>query len=201
MLDPGFYGRDMHNDPTSAARRHHLRALAETGLDVAAVGAWVAAAELRPARRRVARGALVALLAAVAIPEFRAGRLVVDAAGTAVPDAGSGLPSVDAGIRLPADELSAADPAARRRVVLTGAAALTAAVAASAGVAVGGRRLERRWLARLHRNGHPHPHRALGLRMAGLYAVLVVPGRLQAARRGADAARRDAERAAGLPPA
>jgi hypothetical protein len=83
---------------------------------------------------------------------------------------------VDAGIRV--------DVSPRRRPVLVGAAVLTTAVAASAGAAVASRQLERRWLARLTRHGHPHPHRALGVRMAALYAVMVVPGRLLAVRKG-----------------
>ncbi|MGW4948176.1 hypothetical protein ACWEOZ_42040 [Actinoplanes sp. NPDC004185] len=66
-------------------------------------------------------------------------------------------------------------------------------MAGSVGAAVAGRRLERRWLARLVRRGHPHPHRALGLRMAGLYAVIVVPSRLIAVRQSAKVGRRGAE--------
>jgi hypothetical protein len=176
-LDPGFYGRWMTSIPTGAAWRPYLRVLAETGVDVVSVGAWVAVAELPPARRRLARGALAAINAAVAIPGLRGIRpAAVDTAVPATPGAGPGLPFVDVGIKLPVD------PPSRRRAVLAGAAVLTTAVAASVGTAVAGRRLERRWLARLARQGHPHPHRALGVRMAVLYAVMVVPGRLLAVR-------------------
>jgi hypothetical protein len=174
--------------PTGAAWRPYLRALADAGLDVASVGSWVAAAELSPARRRLARGALAAVTVAVAVPGVRAGRF---AAEPAVPGAGSGLPFVDVGIRLPDAEPSEADPSLRRRAVLAGAVGV-GVLAASVGAAVAGRQLERRWLARLTRRGHQHPHRALGLRMAGLYAVLVVPSRLVAVRRGAKAGRRHA---------
>ena len=184
----------MTSIPTGAAWRPYLRALAEAGLDVASVGAWVAAAELPPARRRIARGALAAVTAAVAIPGARAGlSTAADTAEPATPGAGSKLPFVDVGIKLPADEPSEADTSSRRRAVLAGAvgaAVLTTAVAASVGGAVAGRRLERRWLARLARHGHPHPHRALGVRMAALYAVLVVPSRLLVVRQAAEAARR-----------
>lgn len=193
-LDPGLYGRGMTSKQIGVVWRPYLRALAETGLDVASVGAWVAAAELPPPRRRLARGALAAVAVAVAIPGVRADRPA--AANTA----GSGLPVVDAGIRIPADEPFEADGSPRRRAVLAGAvgvAALTTAVAVSVGAAAGSRRLERRWLARLTRHGHPHPHRALGVRMAALYAVLVVPGRLLAVRKGTEADHRDTVPASG----
>jgi hypothetical protein len=68
----------------------------KTGLDVAPVGAWVAAAELPPARRRLA-GALTAVTVGVAIPGVCAGR----SAEPATPGAGARLPFVDVGTRLP----------------------------------------------------------------------------------------------------
>ena len=182
-----------------SAWRPYVRALADAGFDVAAVGAWVAAAELPPARRRLARGALAAVTVAVGAPAVRAGRsAVAETSGPAEPGAGSGLPFVDVGITLPEDEPS--DVEARRRIVVAGAvgvAVLSTVVAGSVGAAVVGRRLERRWLARLVRRGHPHPHRGLGVRMAGLYAVMVVPSRLLAVRQSVQAGRRDAEPAAG----
>jgi hypothetical protein len=165
--------------PIGVVWRPYLRALAEVGLDVASVGAWVAAAELPPPRRRLARGALAAVGVAVAVPGIRADRpIAANTAKPSSPSAGSRLPYVDAGIRIDASQ--------RRRPALVGAAVLTTAVAASVGAAVAGRQLERRWLARLTRHGHPHPHRALGVRMAALYAVMVVPSRLLAVRKGND---------------
>jgi hypothetical protein len=182
--------------PTGAAWRPYLRTLADAGLDVGSVGAWIAAAELPPARRRLARGAVAAAIVAVAIPGIRAARSAAAGADEpAVPGAGSGLPYVDVGIQLPADDPSEDDPSLRRRALLAGAVgvgALTAAVAVSVGVAMAGRQLERRWLARLTRQGHPHPHRALALRMAGLYAALTVPSRLIIVRQVAKADRRNA---------
>ena len=182
--------------PIGATWRPYLRPLAETGFDVASVGAWIAAAELPPARRRLARGTLAAVTVAVALPAFRAGRRpAADIAEPAATGPGAGLPFVDVGIRLPVEETSEGDTSPRRRAVLAGAvgaAVLTTAVAAAVGAVAAGRVLERRWLARLIRHGHPYPHRALGVRMAALYAVMVVPGRLLAVRRGAEAGRRDA---------
>jgi hypothetical protein len=49
-----------------------------------------------------------------------------------------------------------------------------------------GRQLEKRWLARLIRQGHPHPHRALGLRMAAVWAAASLPARLLTVRKQAD---------------
>jgi hypothetical protein len=49
--------------------------------------------------------------------------------------------------------------------------ATVAALVLSTGLAIGGRRLERRWLARLSEAGHAHPHRALGVRMGVLTAA------------------------------
>ena len=168
--------------PSGAAWRPYLRTLAEAGLDVASVGAWIAADELPPPRRRLARGALAAVTVAVAVPGIRTAlSSAAETAGPSTPGAGSGLPFVDAGITLPADESSEADGPTRRQVVLAGtvaAAVLTTAVAVSVGATMAGRRLEQRWLARLARHGHPYPHRALAVRMAALYAVMVVPARV-----------------------
>ena len=199
-LDPGFYGEEMISNPIGAAWRPYLRVLADTALDAASIGAWIAAAELPPMRRRLARGGLAAVTAAVAIPGFRAARASDDSTGPAAPSTGSELPFVEAGIKLPVDEPSDADTSMHRRAVLVGAvgvAALTTAVAVSVGGAAAGRQLERRWLARLTRHGHPHPHRALAVRIASLYAVMVVPGRVLAVRKDAEAASRDAEPVAG----
>jgi hypothetical protein len=49
--------------------------------------------------------------------------------------------------------------------------ATVVALVLSTGMAIGGRLLEKRWLARLSENGHAHPHRALGVRMGALTAA------------------------------
>jgi hypothetical protein len=169
----------MTNIPTGDAWRPYLRVLGETSLDVVSVGVWIAAAELPPLRRRLARAGLTALTAATAIPAFRAARSTT----ASVPESATfigDLPFVDAGIRLPTDE-EADRGGSRRRTVLV-AALLTTVAAGSVGVAVASHRLERRWLARLVRRGHPHPHRGLALRMAGLTAATLLPTRLLALR-------------------
>lgn len=51
-------------------------------------------------------------------------------------------------------------PISRARLAATGAA-----VAVSVATMVGGRKLQKRWLGALERDGHAHPHRALGVRM------------------------------------
>jgi hypothetical protein len=48
---------------------------------------------------------------------------------------------------------------------------------------VGRRRLERVWLARLRRNGHPHPERGLALRVAAFAFVAALPRQIAQVRR------------------
>ncbi len=168
----------MTSIPTGTAWRPYLRVLGETGLEVASAGAWLAAAELPPSRRRLVRAALMAVAAIRAIPAARTA--TADADAPTAPD--TQLPIVDAGIRLPTDEDSDGS-ATRRRAVMVAVFATVAA--GSVGAAVASRRLEQRWLERLVRQGHPHPHRGLGLRIAGLYAAVLVPTRLLGVRKRA----------------
>ena len=65
----------------------------------------------------------------------------------------------------------------RRNPVLT-----SAALVYSLAMIVGSRRLERRWLAGLVRDGHPHPHRALAIRMGLLTMAGSLPSGLVDAR-------------------
>ncbi|MCO8277780.1 hypothetical protein M1L60_45135 [Actinoplanes sp. TRM 88003] len=166
----------MTSHPNGVPWRPYLRALVEAGLDVASAAGWIAAAELPPARRRLARTALAAAIAATTIPGLRA-----DRSAAVTPTDSPRLPYVDVGIRLPAAEPPDNDGSSRRRAVAVGTA-LTAAAAVTVGTTMASRYLERRWLARLTRNGHPHPHRALAIRVAALYALVAVPSRLLAVR-------------------
>ena len=57
--------------------------------------------------------------------------------------------------------------------------AITAAsMAVGLGMIAGRRAVEKRWLAALTRDGHPHPHRALAVRMGLLSFAGTLPGRL-----------------------
>lgn len=139
---------------TMANSVDHFRAIGSVALQAVISGAWVAAGELPAAKRRLARaatmvsGTSVSLL--IAPPQDR---LV-----TWTREGGfEWMPGVDKDVdKVPQPARS-------------NAAALVAMTVA-AGIYVGGRVLEKRWLESLRRAGHPHPHRALGLRM-GLLSV------------------------------
>ena len=121
----------------------HVRRIGSTVLQAVVTGSWTAAGELPPGKRRVVRAATVA-------------------AGTAI----SWVISPPEDRPAPGTEKSGPpEPEAKH----SNAAALAATVLA-VGVIVGTRVLEKRWRERLRRAGHPHPHRALGLRL-GLLSV------------------------------
>ncbi|WP_305785091.1 hypothetical protein [Symbioplanes lichenis] len=149
-------------------------------------GIWVGAGGLSPARRRLVRAGAVAGLAAAALVGTGAAR--TGASGRDVkrsPDEGwldeaadlqEAVLHTDAELRgnaarqeiadaRAAAELKIADepPIDKRKLIATGVA-----FAISGGAIVGRRFLERRWLARLERQGHPHPYRALGVRMGAI---------------------------------
>jgi hypothetical protein len=122
---------------------------------------WIASGELPPGRRRAARAAATAAVAAAAVV---AGR-------TDDPD----VTWSDKEGLMVRDE----DGNERRH---PGARASAAGIALGVGMMVGRRQMEKRWLARLERNGHEHPYRALALRMGLLAMAGTLPGRLFAAR-------------------
>jgi len=138
----------------------YARAVGASALQGLLTGIWIAAGELPPAKRRAGRAAAVVTLSAVA-----------SIRDSAFPD------------EEPEEEQPQSPrPPDKRQLVALGAAAVI-----STGMIVGRRRLERRWLAGLERAGHPHPYRALGLRVGLLSFAGTLPGRLvtaHSARRG-----------------
>lgn len=60
-------------------------------------------------------------------------------------------------------------------------AVLGVSILGSLGMLVGRKRLEKHWLERLERNGHPHPYRGLALRLGALSVALTLPGQLMEA--------------------
>ena len=114
---------------------------------------WIASGELSEGKRRLARAGAAAAVATVGW--FTSDR------------------DTDAGDHEAPDDPS--KPVDRRRV-----AVVVAASALSIGMIAGRRQLEKRWLARLTRAGHEHPHRALALRLGLLSVAATLPGKLLA---------------------
>ncbi|GAA0807419.1 hypothetical protein [Spirilliplanes yamanashiensis] len=170
----------MDSFPNGAPWRAYLRVLGDTAVDAASAGAWIAAGGLSPARRRLARAGLVAATAATAIPAFRSAAARAEAAGE--PPTPAPGPLLDAtgvvGDRIVLPDAVTVPQRPTPRQVAKVAAVVAVAGAVSVGAALGGKQVEKRWLARLVRQGHPHPHRALGIRMAAVWAAAVLPARL-----------------------
>ncbi|GAA2548586.1 hypothetical protein GCM10010435_17670 [Winogradskya consettensis] len=149
------------------AMRRYVRDVGAAALQGVLTGVWVAAGELAPGRRRAVRVASVVGLSAVASIRDWAFPETEEAAEeevAAVEGEVSGLEP---------DEEASVDV---KRLVVGGVL-----IAASVGVIVGRKRLERRWLGRLERGGHAHPYRALGVRMGALSFAGTLAGK--AARR------------------
>lgn len=128
----------------------YRRAVGSAALQAAVSSTWIAARELTPARRRLARVATVA-----------AGAVVAHLAAPPKADPVVGANPFPVG--------EGAPPAAPDFTFDKRRAAVGAGVVALSVAAVAGRRLlEKRWLARLTRAGHPHPTRALAVRMAAV---------------------------------
>ncbi|WP_433790664.1 hypothetical protein [Actinoplanes sp. CA-252034] len=165
----------------------YQRAVAIAAMQAALSTAWIAARELPPAKRRLARfGTAVAVttIGWVTSPkepepdEFESN--------------GSAPQEIVVGDRpFPVSEpqpVSGDDEPATpfdKRKAVVGAALLGLTVA----TVVGRRQLEKRWLARLTRNGHPHPTRALAVRIgtlefAGQLALQVAEAHRAAAKSG-----------------
>ena len=152
-------------------------------------GVWIAAGGLPAGKRRALRVATTAAIVAIGVAG--SAKAVRGAIGSAR-DAESGSGSAAGGVggaesgsgsaagRAGGAESGAADAAGRggegpdrKRVALT-----VGLGAVSVASLVGRRRVERLWLARLVRNGHSHPHVALGVRMGLISAGLALAGEL-----------------------
>ncbi len=138
----------------------YLRAVGSAALQGLATGLFVAAAALPMAQRRTARGiTVVGLSAAASLGDWAIDRRAGDRTRSAPPG------------RLP-------EPEELRRPSRRQLAALGAGLGVTAASILVRRRLERRWLAALHAQGHPHPYRVLGVRMGLLSFAGALPARL-----------------------
>ncbi len=126
-------------------------AVANAGLDGLMTVVWVAAGELSPMGRRGVRLGVTTAVAAVGY--------VTTKDKSEPPAAAEDEPQPPAGD----DGEPAVPPFDKRKMAVT-----AALLAVSVGTMVGRRRLERRWTARLAEQGHPHPTRALAVRLGAL---------------------------------
>lgn len=128
------------------------RAVGAAAMQGLATGTWVAAGELPARQRQLARIGSVLTISAVtgAVAARRAAK----------------------------DPKAAAERYVEGELDRRQLAVAVASSALTIGLVVQRRRLEKRWLAALIRDGHPHPHRALALRMGLLVFAGSLPGRL-----------------------
>jgi hypothetical protein len=139
----------------------YLRVIGSTALQGVFTGAWVAAGELPAGKRRAVRTGISVATAAVGwltTPEDER------------PD-----------VTKLTDPDTEPDPDRPERSM----AVALAAIGLGIGIFIGGRKLEKRWLAGLQASGHPHPYRALGLRIGLLTAAGTLPAQLLEAKRKA----------------
>ncbi|HKO34478.1 MAG TPA: hypothetical protein VJY85_12100 [Candidatus Limnocylindria bacterium] len=139
-----------------SGERTYLRAVGSAVAHGALAGAWTATGELPQAQRRALRLAATAMV--VVSGWVASARDTTEYHYTV----GEGLM-----VRHP-------DGTEERRPVRKASLAATALF--GTGMIIGRRQLEKRWLARLERQGHTHPYRALALRI-GMLATAGALGR------------------------
>lgn len=163
------YSRPMARRDSVRGPRTYARAVTFAGLQSVLTGAWVAAAELPPGRRRLARAGIVA---AIATSGAAGGDFAFKPPGAPEPAARqAGTSDAGAPAGVPA---SGSPPAGQPELWMPGTA-VAVGVSLSTALLLGSKRLQRRWLDRLARGGHRHPHRALGVRIAALSFVGSLP--------------------------
>jgi hypothetical protein len=162
-----------------AGTKTYAGAISSAALQAVSTGTWVAAGALPPGKRRALRAAVMVAGTAIATTQ-----VVRDQKRE------SAQPQLLETPVLLKDITARADPEpdepARRTIPPK---ATVAAMLLSASLAIGGRRIQKHWLARLTQAGHPHPHRALGLRMGLLAAATALPADLLAVAEARRAAR------------
>ena len=143
-----------------AANPTYLNAVATSVGQGLLTGAWIASGALPAARRRAVRVAACAAVAAAGVLADRQDEREI----TWTPETGLVAKTED-------------------RTPRPSTHATAAAIAFGLGMIVVRRQMEKRWLARLQRDGHEHPYPQLALRMGLLAVATTLPGNLTAARR------------------
>ncbi|GLY00489.1 MULTISPECIES: hypothetical protein [Actinoplanes] len=147
--------------------RSYRNAAVMAGLQGVLSGLWIAAGELTPGRRRLARFTTVLTIGAAVYAVSPVADEVKQAfAGLADPVPALADPSVTPAEAEISPEVEGLDEAPefdnRKAALAAGMAALSLAAY------LGRRRLEKRWLASLTAKGHPRPTRALALRVGAV---------------------------------
>jgi len=125
------------------------------------------AGELPPGKRRLARVGLTATIAAIGIGLSMLEPLPEEPSPEDESMLTSDEPEADS-----IDEPAEAEPPPVSPVVGTAAGSIAVAIM------IGSSLLQKRWLARLARSGHAHPHRSLALRVAVISFAGTLPARL-----------------------
>ncbi|WP_250036236.1 hypothetical protein [Paractinoplanes maris] len=136
------------------ASRSYAHAVGRAASQAALTSAWLAARDLPPAKRYLARsGAVVASgLGYLATPDGRQSYREIRKDLMSRHEQPDTQPAKDGPPDFTMDK--------GRALAIAGSLALTI------GVTLGRRRLQKHWLARLTRDGHPHPNRAMAVRAA-----------------------------------
>lgn len=142
-----------------AATSSYLRAVSSAVGQGLLTAAWIASGGLPPHQRRAVRVAATAAVVAVGVAAERKDDRVV----TWTEEGGIKVESPDGVPEKPSGAASAVG------------------IAFGIGMVVGRRQVEKRWLARLQRAGHEHPHRALAWRIGLLSVAATLPGNLMKA--------------------
>jgi hypothetical protein len=133
------------------------RAVATAALQAGLSGAWIAARDLPPWRRRLTRLGMVAVVGAL-------GYAVAPERAEPEPEPELVVADEPFLVTEPPATEEEPGPAFDKRKAILG----VAVVGLTAAAYVGRHQLEKRWLARLTRNGHRHPTRGLAVRMASV---------------------------------
>jgi hypothetical protein len=171
------YRRAMETRSSAPTFRTYAGVVAGSAGDAVMAGVWLAAGELTPGRRRLARAGLMFAMAALGFglssPEDELdGAASDDESADSAETAGE---MADEAVDEP-DDPTETEPPGVSPLVTTAVA--TAGGGLAMAIMVGSSVLQKRWLERLHQSGHPHPHRALAVRVAVLSFVGTLPGRL-----------------------
>jgi hypothetical protein len=188
------YRRAMVTQTSTPDLRSYAGPVAAAAAEAALNGAWVAAGELPMPKRRLARVGLTAAVAALTgastflgMPSDERPEAAAGDNEFSEPDASDDRDDPDATDRDDADDQpdepddpTEAESSPFRPLLDTTAGRI--AIGISVGIMLSSSFLRKRWLAGLSRSGHPHPHRALALRVAAVSFAAALPARLIEAR-------------------